>query len=86
MTRNLHNLEVGITTNQIDAALHDFIIDSNAYPSPLGYAGFPRSCCTSVNNVITHGIPDEHVFPLTTFACCFTDKKSLAVDSRMVTS
>jgi len=33
----------------------------SAYPSPLGYSGFPKACCTSVNNVIAHGIPDEYV-------------------------
>ncbi|KAJ7053957.1 methionyl aminopeptidase [Mycena amicta] len=49
----------GITTNEIDAAVHDRIIKRSAYPSPLGYSGFPRSCCTSVNNIITHGIPDD---------------------------
>ncbi|KAH7922054.1 methionyl aminopeptidase [Leucogyrophana mollusca] len=48
----------GVTTNAIDAAVHDFIIAHNAYPSPLLYSGFPRSCCTSVNNVVSHGIPD----------------------------
>lgn len=55
------NLEVqpGITTEEIDSQIHDFIISNGAYPSPLGYAGFPKSCCTSVNNVIVHGIPDK---------------------------
>ncbi|THH06622.1 hypothetical protein EW145_g3955 [Phellinidium pouzarii] len=52
-------VKVGVTTNEIDAVLHDFIIENNAYPSPLRYAGFPRSCCTSVNNVVVHGIPDD---------------------------
>ncbi|KAF7307543.1 Methionine aminopeptidase [Mycena indigotica] len=49
----------GITTNEIDEAVHNRIIESSAYPSPLRYSGFPRSCCTSVNNIITHGIPDD---------------------------
>ncbi|KAF8165908.1 peptidase M24, structural domain-containing protein [Crassisporium funariophilum] len=52
-------VKVGVTTNSIDAAIHDFIISHSAYPSPLLYSGFPRSCCTSVNNIIAHGIPDE---------------------------
>jgi methionyl aminopeptidase len=54
---------VGTTTEQLDAIIHDFIISSGAYPSPLGYAGFPKACCTSVNNVIAHGIPDELAEP-----------------------
>ncbi|KAJ3846853.1 methionyl aminopeptidase [Lentinula lateritia] len=52
-------VKVGTTTNAIDAAVHDFIISRGAYPSPLMYNGFPKSCCTSVNNIITHGIPDD---------------------------
>jgi len=46
------------TTLEIDALLHRTILQSSAYPSPLNYAGFPRSICTSVNDVICHGIPD----------------------------
>ena len=49
----------------IDGALHRFIISNGAYPSPLGYRDFPKSCCTSVNNVVVHGVPDRLVlFPL----------------------
>ncbi|KAF8187210.1 methionyl aminopeptidase [Pholiota molesta] len=51
--------KVGVTTNAIDLAIHDFILAHSAYPSPLNYQGFPRSCCTSINNVIAHGIPDD---------------------------
>ncbi|MEJ6619976.1 MAG: type I methionyl aminopeptidase [Pontimonas sp.] len=49
----------GITTNQLDAIAHDFMISHDAYPSTLGYRGFPKSCCTSLNEVICHGIPDD---------------------------
>lgn len=49
----------GITTDQIDQVVHEFILDHDAYPSTLGYRGFPKSCCTSVNEVICHGIPDS---------------------------
>eukprot|EP01088_Endostelium_zonatum_P009639 TRINITY_DN2291_c0_g1_i1.p1 TRINITY_DN2291_c0_g1~~TRINITY_DN2291_c0_g1_i1.p1 ORF type:complete len:433 (+),score=110.86 TRINITY_DN2291_c0_g1_i1:63-1361(+) len=49
----------GVTTDEIDAKVHDFIISKNAYPSPLNYRGFPKSICTSVNEVICHGIPDD---------------------------
>lgn len=47
-----------ITTNEIDKAVHNMIIDAGAYPSPLGYGGFPKSVCTSVNECMCHGIPD----------------------------
>lgn len=50
---------VGVTTEEIDRIVHEFIIENDAYPSPLNYHGFPRSCCTSVNEVICHGIPDS---------------------------
>uniref|UniRef100_A0A453PNF1 Methionine aminopeptidase n=1 Tax=Aegilops tauschii subsp. strangulata TaxID=200361 RepID=A0A453PNF1_AEGTS len=51
--------EPGITTDEIDKAVHQMIIDNGAYPSPLGYCGFPKSVCTSVNECICHGIPDS---------------------------
>ena len=47
-----------ITTDDLDQVVHEFLIDNGAYPSTLGYRGFPKSCCTSVNEVICHGIPD----------------------------
>ncbi|GAA0342879.1 Methionine aminopeptidase 2 [Micropruina glycogenica] len=49
----------GITTDELDAVAHAFICDQGAYPSALGYRGFPKSICTSVNEVICHGIPDS---------------------------
>ncbi|XP_073023603.1 methionine aminopeptidase 1B, chloroplastic-like [Primulina eburnea] len=48
-----------INTNEIDVAVHKMIIDAGAYPSPLGYGGFPKSVCTSVNECMCHGIPDS---------------------------
>jgi methionyl aminopeptidase len=48
----------GVTTDAIDAIVHEFLVEQGAYPSTLGYRGFPKSCCTSVNEVICHGIPD----------------------------
>ena len=48
----------GVTTDDLDQVVHEFLIDHGAYPSTLGYRGFPKSCCTSVNEVICHGIPD----------------------------
>ncbi|KAF9005623.1 peptidase M24, structural domain-containing protein [Cyathus striatus] len=49
----------GITTDEIDEIVHSAIIERNAYPSPLNYRNFPKSVCTSVNEVICHGIPDQ---------------------------
>ncbi|KAK3256360.1 hypothetical protein CYMTET_34501 [Cymbomonas tetramitiformis] len=51
----------GITTNDIDLAVHKMTIEAGAYPSPLNYGKFPKSVCTSLNEVICHGIPDTTV-------------------------
>jgi methionyl aminopeptidase len=51
-------IKPGLTTDDLDEVVHEFLIDHGAYPSTLGYRGFPKSCCTSVNEVICHGIPD----------------------------
>ncbi|TNN77017.1 Methionine aminopeptidase 1D, mitochondrial [Liparis tanakae] len=53
------SLRVGMTTDDIDLIVHQETIKHNAYPSPLRYGGFPKSVCTSVNNVVCHGIPDS---------------------------
>lgn len=50
---------MGCTTDEIDGLVHSLAINNNAYPSPLNYRGFPKSVCTSVNNVACHGIPDD---------------------------
>ena len=49
----------GVTTDELDRIGHEFIISHNAYPSCLGYMGFTKSLCTSINEVICHGIPDD---------------------------
>ncbi len=49
----------GITTDDLDKIVHTFLIQNGAYPSTLGYRGYPKSCCTSINEVICHGIPDD---------------------------
>ncbi len=49
----------GVTTDELDALCHDECIRRGGYPSPLNYGGFPKSLCTSVNEVICHGIPDD---------------------------
>jgi methionyl aminopeptidase len=50
----------GVTTDELDRIGHEFLLDHGAYPSTLGYRGFPKSLCTSVNEVICHGIPDSY--------------------------
>jgi methionyl aminopeptidase len=51
----------GITTDELDVVGHDFLVAHGAYPSTLGYRGFPKSLCTSLNEVICHGIPDSTI-------------------------
>lgn len=51
----------GITTDELDRIGHEFIVAHGAYPSTLGYRGFPKSLCSSINEVICHGIPDSTV-------------------------
>ena len=53
--------QAGISTNEINALVHKLTIENGATPAPLNYHGFPKSVCTSVNNVVTHGIPDDSV-------------------------
>jgi len=51
----------GVTTDDLDQIGHDFLVSRGAYPSTLGYRGYPKSLCTSLNDVICHGIPDDTV-------------------------
>lgn len=51
----------GVTTDELDAIGHEFLVAHDAYPSALGYRGYPKSICTSVNEAICHGIPDDTV-------------------------
>jgi len=48
----------GVTTEELDKICHAYITAHGGYPSPLNYYNFPKACCTSVNEVICHGIPD----------------------------
>ncbi len=53
-------VEAGMTTGEIDRICHDYIVNvQKAIPAPLNYKGFPKSICTSVNEVICHGIPSD---------------------------
>jgi methionyl aminopeptidase len=51
----------GVTTDELDGIAHEFVVSHGAYPSTLGYRGYPKSCCTSLNETICHGIPDNTV-------------------------
>ena len=59
MTEVAKAIEPGITTDALDKIGHEFLLDHGAYPSTLGYRGYPKSLCTSLNEVICHGIPDS---------------------------
>ncbi len=54
-------IKPGVTTDELDRVGHEFLLDHHAYPSTLGYKNFPKSLCTSVNEVVCHGIPDTTV-------------------------
>ncbi|MEG1411100.1 MAG: methionyl aminopeptidase [Terrisporobacter sp.] len=54
-------IKAGMTTDEINTIVHDYTVSNGAIPAPLNFHGFPKSCCTSVNNQICHGIPDDYV-------------------------
>ena len=55
----VEHVKPGITTDEINALAHDFIVSHGAQPAPLNYRGFPKSICTSINHVVCHGIPGD---------------------------
>ncbi|AUH43349.1 type I methionyl aminopeptidase [Streptomyces sp. CMB-StM0423] len=61
MAAAAEHIAPGVTTDELDRVVHEYLCDHGAYPSTLGYRGFPKSLCTSVNEVICHGIPDSTV-------------------------
>ena len=63
LDRAISAVRPGVTTDELDAIVHEACIEEGGYPSPRNYHGFPKSVCTSVNEVICHGIPDDR--PLT---------------------
>ena len=54
------NIKEGMSTAEIDKLVYDYTTSHNAIPAPLNYEGFPKSVCTSINQVVCHGIPDEN--------------------------
>jgi methionyl aminopeptidase len=80
----------GMTTDEIDQVVHDMIVAAGAYPSPLNYGKFPKSVCTSVNEVMCHGIPDKRcarpagvVLQLTGASCVHTAAQADGLCLRM---
>ncbi|MFI9046189.1 type I methionyl aminopeptidase [Streptomyces sp. NPDC053427] len=61
MAEAAKHIAPGVTTDELDRVAHEFMCDHGAYPSTLGYRGFPKSLCSSLNEVICHGIPDSTV-------------------------
>jgi len=55
------HIRPGITTGELNRIIHDYTLERKARPAPLGYKGFPKSCCVSVNDVVCHGIPGDRV-------------------------
>ena len=55
------HIQAGMSTAQIDQMVYDYTVSHGAIPAPLDYEGFPKSCCTSVNDEVCHGIPDESI-------------------------
>lgn len=83
----------GITTDEIDAVVHEATISRGAYPSPLNYRQFPKSVCTSINETICHGIPDKRklkegdIINLGKVSClsCIVKTENLSQMSRFTT-
>ena len=55
------NIKAGMSTEDINTLVHDFTVSQGAIPAPLNYGGFPKSVCTSINDEVCHGIPDENI-------------------------
>ena len=52
--------EVGMTLDDVDKIVHDYIVENDAYPSAIGFHKFAKSVCTSVNDVVSHGVPNSY--------------------------
>jgi methionyl aminopeptidase len=53
-------VKAGVSTDEIDKLVHDFMLSKGAIPATLGYHGYPKSCCTSVNEIVCHGVPNDY--------------------------
>jgi len=56
----MDNTKIGMTLDDVDKLVHDYIVADEAYPSAIGFHHFPKSVCTSVNDVVTHGVPNNY--------------------------
>ena len=56
----MDNTEIGMTLNDVDKLVHDYIVADGAYPSAIGFHRFQKSVCTSVNDVVSHGVPNSY--------------------------
>ena len=61
LKKALDSAEIGMTLDDIDKIVHDYIVADDAYPSAIGFHHFPKSVCTSVNDVVSHGVPNSYV-------------------------
>jgi methionyl aminopeptidase len=57
----MDSTEIGMSLDDIDKVVHDFIIQNDGYPSAIDFHHFPKSVCTSVNDVVSHGVPNSYV-------------------------
>ena len=56
----LDNTKVGMTLDEVDQLVHDYIVADGSYPSAIGFHQFAKSVCTSVNDVVSHGVPNSY--------------------------
>lgn len=57
----LESTKIGMSLDDVDAMVHEFLVSNDGYPSGIGFHHYPKSCCTSVNDVVAHGIPNSYV-------------------------
>jgi len=57
----MDSAKVGMSLDEIDKIVHDYIVADGAYPSAIDFMHFPKSVCTSVNDVVSHGVPNSYV-------------------------
>ena len=57
----MDNTKIGMTLDDVDKLVHDYIVNDGAYPSAIGFHQFPKSVCTTINDVVSHGVPNSYV-------------------------
>lgn len=61
LSHTLANTKIGMSLDEVDKVVHDFIIEDGSYPSAIDFMHFPKSVCLSVNDVVSHGVPNSYV-------------------------